>query len=211
LDIDVNNSGDVYLTGMYQGPSDFDPSADTNTNTGISGMYDQIFIAKYDTSLNYKWVMDLGDQGYSPYIKDMGNGIYAKDDGTIFACGSFNGEADFDPSTEQYLIGASGTTNAYIASYNGNGLSFVELNEDNIALNQLKIFPNPCSDQFYVNSAIGINKISLRNLGGQVIESIEGKNEETILITCEELSTGMYFLEVLETDNRKSILRVIVE
>ena len=56
--IAIDKSGNVYVTGYFQGTCDFDPGFGT-FNLSSSGGYD-IFISKTDSSGNFLWAKRMG-------------------------------------------------------------------------------------------------------------------------------------------------------
>lgn len=70
---------------------------------------------------------------------------------------------------------------------------------------KIKIFPNPSSSLFMVNAEEKINSVRVFNLSGQCTNAEIIKNsEEQIIISLEELPTGLYLIELF-TD--KGIIR----
>ncbi|MBK7936520.1 MAG: SBBP repeat-containing protein [Lewinellaceae bacterium] len=90
-DIAVDGSGNVHITGYFQGNNvDFDPAAGV-ANLSSTG-YSDIFIAKYDASGNYIWAKQAGGTGF-----ESGNGIALDGSGNVHITGNFPGVVDFDP------------------------------------------------------------------------------------------------------------------
>ena len=57
--IAVDDSGNVYTNGYFQGTADFDPGAGTFNLTSL-GVSPNIFISKLDASGNFVWAKQLG-------------------------------------------------------------------------------------------------------------------------------------------------------
>ena len=85
----VDSNNDIYITGSFDGTTDFDPGAGFANMIGAGG--DDIFIQKLDTDGNYEWVHQLGNSN-----NQVGMDIASQDD-YIFITGSFQGTLDFDP------------------------------------------------------------------------------------------------------------------
>ena len=106
--IATDSSGNVYVTGHYNGIVDFGPS--TSLTSAGSG---DAFVAKYNTSGTVQWATSIGGTGY-----DTGNGIATDSSGNVYVTGRYNGTANFGPSTS--LTGA-GSGDAYVAKYDTSG------------------------------------------------------------------------------------------
>jgi hypothetical protein len=114
----TDNSGNAITTGWFSGPADFDPSAATFSLTPNGGSTD-IYLAKYDASLNYIWAIRLGgsqvDNSLALATDASDNIIVAGD----FA-GSMNLNGTFTPSTTINSLGSS-DRNGFIAKYDASG------------------------------------------------------------------------------------------
>jgi hypothetical protein len=90
-DIELDNSGNIYLTGYYFQTNDFDPGVGVATLTAPAN---NAFIAKYDNSGNYIWAKGIGGSSNN-------YGLYLTLDapGNIYLTGNFMGTSDFDPGT----------------------------------------------------------------------------------------------------------------
>ena len=109
----VDNIGNVYITGAFNGIADFDPGVGVFNLVSVGGS--DIFVCKFDPSGNFIWAKSMGgasnDQAYSVYVNLSGN---------VFTTGTFGGIADFDPSATVFsLTSASG--DAFISELDGTG------------------------------------------------------------------------------------------
>lgn len=106
-DVDVDASGNIYVTGEFESTSDF--SGTMITSAGDNDM----FIAKYNSSGILQWVKNAGG------IKsDRGRSISVNKYGDIFITGEFKHSATFDNIT----LTSSGEEDIYIAKYNTSGV-----------------------------------------------------------------------------------------
>lgn len=97
---DLNN--DVYLTGMYDGTTDFDLGA--GTATLVAKGSGDIFIAKYDTNGNYIWAKGIGNT-----YDDRGLCIVVDQFKNVYTTGFFGTTCDFDTGPGIFNLVSSGT------------------------------------------------------------------------------------------------------
>lgn len=132
-DVVVDGSGNVYVTGEFQGTTNFNPghgvpaaygpgaeagpyNAMNITSNGATDM----FVAKYNSGGKCQWVSTAGGTS-----SDQGLGIDYDDAGNIYVTGAYIGQnIDFDPSgttfnLSEYGAGASG--DAFVAKYSSTG------------------------------------------------------------------------------------------
>ena len=90
--ITVDNLGNVYTIGSYQGTVDFDPSVNTFNLTSAGNT--DIFISKLDAFGNFVWAKSMGDAR-----TDIGYDIKADNQGNIYTIGVFQDTIDIDPGS----------------------------------------------------------------------------------------------------------------
>lgn len=105
-DIDVDSSGNVYLTGYFKNTADFGSSS--LTSYGGSDIY----AAKLDSNGNWLWVVQAGGTG-----DDMGYGIGVDNNGDTLITGKFMGTATFGATTLTSL----GFSETYVAKLDADG------------------------------------------------------------------------------------------
>lgn len=86
----TDSSGNIYLTGRFNGNVDFDPSP-TGTKMLTSNGDADIFIAKLDRNGILVWAGSIGGTEY-----DRGYGITVDSQDKVYVTGSFRKTADFD-------------------------------------------------------------------------------------------------------------------
>ena len=104
----------IYVTGFFQGTTDFNPGPSTNflTSTANANNTDA-FLLKLDASGIYQWAVSFGgadnDQALDISVLN----------GEIAVTGSFTGTADFDPAMgTNFSLTAQGAEDVFVAKYN---------------------------------------------------------------------------------------------
>ncbi|HRJ31332.1 MAG TPA: SBBP repeat-containing protein [Cyclobacteriaceae bacterium] len=116
LDIAIDNSNDIYITGYYgtQVSLDFDPGPGNATLTQNGA-----FTAKYNSNGIFQWVRPITGAG-----KSVNYAIASDGSGNIFIAGRFalfpGGTYDFDAGPGTYNLNSS-DGRMYIARYNSSG------------------------------------------------------------------------------------------
>ncbi|MBS1651193.1 MAG: T9SS type A sorting domain-containing protein [Bacteroidetes bacterium] len=120
--IAVDNSGNVFVTGIYRSKSmSLGSTTLTSPNNGAPGTYflgTDIFVAKYSSSGTLSWAKTLGSSSTSS--GDTGNGITVDPSNNVIISGFFSGLGStiaFGSTT----LSASANNNIFIAKYDNNG------------------------------------------------------------------------------------------
>ena len=116
--IAVDGTGNVYLTGSFQGTTSFDAiNSYSLTATGLK----DVFFAKYATDGHFKWAKKIGSSTNNAIDSCSGSSIVVAQSGNIYLTGYFNGQADFNPLGGDTLIaGAKG--DLFFAKYDSTGV-----------------------------------------------------------------------------------------
>ncbi|MFY0625914.1 MAG: leucine-rich repeat domain-containing protein [Reichenbachiella sp.] len=110
--IEIDNTGNIYLTGKFSGTSDFG-----GISLGALGSND-IFTAKYDSLGNLVWVKSGGSTG-----SDDGNSVGIDISGNVYTLGEYNAAGNFGGNA----LTSFGGNDIVLAKYDTNGnLSWVK-------------------------------------------------------------------------------------
>ncbi len=113
-DLDLDDTGNVYIAGAFDDIVDFDPGPGTAI---LSSTNDQDgFFAKYDNSGNYVWAKSLKSSGWNP-CSDIG----IDKAGNVYITGFYEGTADFDPGASTVYLTSSHNWDGFVAKYDHNG------------------------------------------------------------------------------------------
>lgn len=93
-----DEEGNVYISGNFGGPVDFDPG---DLKFELSGS-DDFFILKLDSDGNFIWAKSLDGA-----VSNQSGSLATDKLGNLYITGSFFYEADFDPSSEEYILTGS--------------------------------------------------------------------------------------------------------
>ena len=119
--------------------------------------------------------------------------------------------ADF---TDHYLVCVKDSTTVYFETVNNSnpGCDWQVVNQQEVSSTpQLKIFPNPCSQQFEVNFEKIFSNISLRLQSTQGYEVLHQtfNQVEKIQLSLSDLPSGFYILHI-DADQTSTCERIIV-
>jgi gliding motility-associated-like protein len=122
VSIAVDDSGNQYITGSFQGVADFDPGPGVFNMTPNSGGQRDIFLVKLDAAQNFIWAKQWGSPGgefvYSVQLDTAGN---------VCVCGTFAATVDFDPGPGVLNLNASGLYDGFLIKLdNGGNLLWVK-------------------------------------------------------------------------------------
>lgn len=181
----LDQAKNVYLTGQFYGPADFDPSSSV-FNLPSAGNTDA-FILKLDSTGSFVWAKNLGGPS-----GDTGYGIKVDAAGNVYTTGSFYGTADFDQEAGVFNLTCAGNIDIFThkMSQNINNVQSFEF-----SLNQINIFPNPASDKIYFNGeqlSKEKTEVIITNQLGQIVLKQSYSNE----IDISNFAKGIYFLSV---------------
>ncbi|MBK7964292.1 MAG: SBBP repeat-containing protein [Bacteroidetes bacterium] len=112
----VDDSSNVYLTGLFTGSADFDPSNNMFLLTAAGGSAFEGYVVKLDINGDLVWAKQLGGTN-----SDVGRGISINSNGDLFVTGTYRGTADLDPSLSAANFTSNGSDDVFIVKLDRNG------------------------------------------------------------------------------------------
>jgi hypothetical protein len=112
--ITADDSGNVYITGYYDGTIDCDPGSNQELLTSEGN--GDIFILKLNSSGEFVWGKSVGGAGY-----EEATAIATDANGNVIVLGYLYEEVDFDPSENNYLLNTTGISDTFILTLDANG------------------------------------------------------------------------------------------
>lgn len=114
--MELDNQGNIYLTGTFNGTCDFDPATSTYYLSGLEDNFSDIFVSKLTGSGNFIWARSMGG-----LRADRALSLAVNAAGSVFISGSFAQTCDFDPDVNSFDITSGGENDAYLAKLDAAG------------------------------------------------------------------------------------------
>ena len=113
----IDSSDNIYIGGRFEGTTDFDPGAGTDSRT--NNIQYAAFISKYQANGTYDWTKTIGNASGSTYISS----IVIDSSDNIYAGGAFAGTTDFDPGAGTNNIASAGSSDGYLMKFDTGGVA----------------------------------------------------------------------------------------
>lgn len=112
----VDDSSNVYLTGLFTGSADFDPSNNMFVLNAAGGSAFEGYVVKLDLNGNLVWAKQLGGTN-----SDVARSISINSNGDLFVAGTYRGTADLDPGSSAANFTSNGSDDIFIVKLDRNG------------------------------------------------------------------------------------------
>lgn len=110
----ISTNDELYITGSFDGASDFDPGSGVST-LSTNGWRD-IFLLKMNSDGEFIWANSIGGSDI-----DLVQGITLDNDTQPIITGYFIGEVNFNPNGTPLLLNAEGYNDVFVSKYSSNG------------------------------------------------------------------------------------------
>ncbi len=107
----VHWSGAVYVTGYYEGLTDFNPTDAVDRHYSINGR--DVFLCKYNRDGGYMWAR--------VWDGTEGQGVACDQNGNVYVTGSYAGSADFNPGSGIDWHVSNGDPDAFLSKFESSG------------------------------------------------------------------------------------------
>ena len=77
------------------------------------------------------------------------------------------------------------------------------------AFNGVMVYPNPFTDKIWVTNAEAVSRITIVNLIGQVVFSVEPAGDDIVEITSKSMSNGIYLMVMYSNNGQKQIKKIV--
>lgn len=194
--LELDNDGNIFLTGSFSQTVDFDPGSGSAeyTSEAISSTYLSIYNSEgeYFNTITY----DNPFEGNPLYAGgNAASGIALNADNDIYLTGWFKTGINFDPSQPGFEFTSAGQ-DCYILKL---GSVIVGLPETRGGY-PISIFPNPARDEVHIE-APNIQKIEVYNIHGKLVWSDVAQDfGDRHVIGVSHLPTGTYILNLTAND-----------
>jgi hypothetical protein len=113
-----------------------------------------------------------------------------------------------------------GDSKLYVQAGNGCGISdssaaknihvdfFTSIDE--VEIETINIYPNPCEDRLHIASSNEISKLFIYDICGRLVESKPNLNSKAITLDCSQFKTGLYLAHVY-MGSKRTIHKIIVK
>jgi uncharacterized protein (AIM24 family) len=209
MGISTDEDSNVYITGFYGYSADFNGQTITATDST------EIFIAKYDSNGEFKWVLNSEgrkDDKFEGEHEESGRAIWVDSRKFVLVTGSFRTDVAFGPYAHQGWA----NTDIFIVKIKqkeSDETPYAGIEGDTFERN-FQIFPIPTSREINIsytgNETLKIN-IRLESLEGKILlekqYTTSGSGNELIMLNG--IAKGIYYMQI-NTGNEHFVKKIII-
>jgi Secretion system C-terminal sorting domain len=186
----TDSLGFTYLAGQFSYQTTFG-----NVNLSSSNNVD-IFVAKYAPSGTAIWAQKASGNG-----SDFGKGIALSGPNSIYACGVFGSPDCVFSASTLTNFDAFNNHDVFIAKIQ-NPISSTIGFAENLETSNVVTFPNPFSSSATISTVeMKDASLTITNFLGEVVMQEDSLSGNSVTILRENLSSGIYFIQLSENGN----------
>jgi len=187
----TDDFGNVYVAGTFSGSIYFE-----ELSTSLTAYVNDAIMLKMDSSGLVKWADKT-----SSYYNNSASGIVVGSAGELYVVGSFNGGMNF---FNTFLSSYENSRDIFLAKF-----VLEDMSIDQNKISELKIYPNPINDFLTIDISDKdvILSAEIVNLLGQKIKIFDNINN-TQNLDLSDLSSGIYFLNLINQNQEKQIIKI---
>ena len=196
-------AGHVYATGYFNGTTDFDPGAGTYNLTS-AGVADA-FILRLDAAGNFVYVIPMGGPD-----TDYVTGIALDGTGNVYATGTFNATADFQPGSGTNMLTSAGQDDIFIVKFDNTTTGVPA--ENQLAQTGIGVYPNPVRSTatLVLPAAPAGAVVQLYNSLGQLVHNLPVVPGEVLQLSRGTLPAGLYLACLTHEGRSLATARLLV-
>ncbi len=118
--LDVDSSGNIYITGRYSGSMDVDPGVGTQMLNLSGWTFYNTFMIKLNTSGSLAWAKNIGGT-LNNFGTSLGESIHVDGDGNVYTTGFVEGSCDLNPDQGIQTYISNGLDDVFVCKLNNNG------------------------------------------------------------------------------------------
>jgi len=197
--VSVDAAGNIYTAGHFQGTVDFDPGAGVSNYTSAGSR--DAFVHKMDAAGNFIWVQALGSTSF-----DVVYAMTVDAAANIYSLGYFEGTVDFDPGAGIANHTAVGGWDIFVQKISITNVGIIE----NSLQSKFVVYPNPTSGLISIEfiSEQQSLEVNVLSISGKILQTKQVNNSSLIELNIMQ-SNGVYLVEIVDSDNKKAMLRII--
>jgi len=199
-----SHEGDGYVTAGHLNNFDFRfDSEDEDSNFAVKGM-----LAKVSNNGDSLWMREYTIVDYAP-VDHYINTMEKTEDGgyVMYGFTAFHNNLD--------VIDGDNGVEAWILKVDAHGCLVpgchleTSTSEEDLKLD-VKVYPNPVSDRLYIWHSGGDRQYKLVDNTGACIKEFEKKGgQETIILNVKYLNSGLYYLHVSDSKDKRHVEKII--
>nr|MBA2582829.1 SBBP repeat-containing protein [Bacteroidota bacterium] len=210
LGIASDDDSNVYITGNYGISADFNGQVINGKDSA------EIFIAKYDSNGEFKWVMNIEgklDTKYESQHEEAGRSIWVDSKKFVLVTGSYRTDAVLGPFNLQGWANTDIFTTK-IKQAESDESAYDTGIEVNISENHFKVYPVPSTGVLNItysgNETLNI-KLKLESLEGKILmeKHYLSSQNGTEIIMLNGIAKGIYFLQI-GTEKEQVVRKIII-
>lgn len=123
--------------------------------------------------------------------------------------------ANFASGYYSFKVWASGFQDYYGSFEVNNAAASVNVtlsistNIDNNGISNVKVYPNPFTNQVTLSNSLEIVNVVINNLIGQKVYTRKYQNSSKIIIDTNELLPGVYFVKIIDVNGNNRVIRMV--
>ncbi len=191
----VDETGKIYILGIFNEHVDFDPGAEENTQAS-AGLYD-IFLQCLTTDGDYEYAHKIGGSGLDQARRVVYN------DGALYITGIYKNTVNLNPAGGDVVSATSvGGDDYFICKF-----GVETLNSSAYSHSLFTLYPNPSEGSFTIQGDdIESAQVTIYNTIGRIVSGTHiGKQSRTF-----DLQQGMYFVEIV-ANGKREVKKLVVK